>query len=286
MSKSCCRLAELAALLRLGAPRENQGQGGRILLVTENAAVARKAYLLLKEVFNLRAKIDSCHQRRLKRSVIYRLEIDSRGAGVSELAPERIVKQCCRQAYLRGAFLASGSVSDPKVTHHLEFNAMKRRDAAFLVRLLRGFNLEPKINRRRQGYAVYLKDSEQIIRCLGIMGAHAAVLEYESVLVYKEVRANVNRLVNCETANLNKTVNTGLRQTAKIRYLQERIGLEHLPASLREVAELRLAHPEASLRELGEMLEPRLGKSGINHRLRRLETLADKLAERQKEAGT
>jgi len=124
---------------------------------------------------------------------------------------------------------------------------------------------------------LYFKDSEQIIRALSLMGAHAAVLEYQNVLVYKEMRNRVNRLINCETANLSKAVETGLRQVEAISFLKDKLGLENLPRALREVAEMRLRYPEATLKELGEMLTPRVGKSGVNHRLRRLEALAKKL---------
>ncbi|MBC7325034.1 MAG: DNA-binding protein WhiA, partial [Moorella sp. (in: Bacteria)] len=144
---------------------------------------------------------------------------------------------------------------------------------ANLQAIMQDMELQPRISRRQRGYVVYLKDSEQIIRALSLMGAHSAVLKYEDALILKDMRNRVNRLVNCETANLSKTIDTGLRQAENIRYLVATLGWEGLPASLREIALLRLQHPEASLKELGEMLVPPVGKSGVNHRLRRLDNM-------------
>ena len=203
--------------------------------------------------------------------------LNDNGSFRDGMPEELLQKECCRRSYLRGIFLGGGSVNNPGGTYHLEVITGDERHAEAISSLLRQFGLSAKISSRKQWYVVYLKDSEQIVKCLNLMGAHTALLEYENTRIYKDMRNTVNRLVNCETANLNKTVNAAMRQSENIRAIARLIGIEKLPHSLREVAELRLNYPDASLKELGEMMDPPLGKSGVNHRLRKLDNLAEKL---------
>lgn len=146
-----------------------------------------------------------------------------------------------------------------------------------LSKLINGYGLNSKVIQRKSSFIVYIKEGEQIVDLLNIIGAHSSLLELENIRIMKEMRNNVNRLVNCETANLSKTVNAAVRQMESIKLIQKEIGLNRLPENLRDIAELRLNYPDESLKELGEMLNPKVGKSGVNHRLRRIEKIADEL---------
>ena len=146
-----------------------------------------------------------------------------------------------------------------------------------LCKLINSFGLNSKVIQRKNSFIIYIKEGEQIVDLLNIVGAHTSLLELENIRIMKEMRNNVNRLVNCETANLSKTVNAAVRQVESIKLIQSTIGLQRLPKNLKEVAELRLSYPDESLKELGEMLNPPVGKSGINHRLRKIEKIAEEI---------
>ena len=152
-----------------------------------------------------------------------------------------------------------------------------------LQELLASYDVDAKVVLRKRHYVVYIKEGSQIVELLGLMGAHISLMQLENVRIVKEMRNSVNRKVNCETANLNKTVSAAVRQAEDIRYIQEKIGLDKLPMDLEETARLRLEHTEASLKELGDMLSPKVGKSGVNHRLRKLSQIADDLREGKEE---
>lgn len=182
-----------------------------------------------------------------------------------------------KRAYIRGAFIGGGSISNPEKTYHLEFVTHSEEYAKDLSNLINTFSLNSKVIQRKNSFIVYIKEGEQIVDLLNVIGAHSSLLEIENIRIMKEMRNNVNRLVNCETANLSKTVNAAVRQVESIKLIQSQIGLQRLPDNLREIAELRLNYPDESLKELGEMLDPPVGKSGINHRLRKIEKIAEEL---------
>jgi DNA-binding protein WhiA len=182
-----------------------------------------------------------------------------------------------KRAYVRGAFLGGGSISNPERTYHLEFVTHSEEYALDLCKLINSFGLNSKVIQRKNSFIIYIKEGEQIVDLLNILGAHTSLLELENIRIMKEMRNNVNRLVNCETANLSKTVNAAVRQVESIKLIQNQIGLKRLPKNLREIAELRLNYPDESLKELGEMLDPPVGKSGVNHRLRKIEKIAEEL---------
>lgn len=295
--KACCQLAELAALIRMdGSMQISSDHQTALVISTENAAVARKVFRLGKGLFSLEAEIGVTRQKRLRKNNIYTIRILPQ-AGIEHATNQLgikvtpsgyhlineqalVAKRCCQRAYLRGAFLGGGSVNNPEQrTYHMEIITQDPYHKGLICQVIRKFGLLPKVSTRKKWYVIYLKDSQQIVDFLNVVGAHAALLKFEDVKVYKDMRNRVNRLVNCETANLNKTVEAGIRQVENIRRLQARIGLDNIPPNLREVAKLRLEYPDASLKELGEMLNPPVTKSGINHRLRRLERLAEKLEE-------
>lgn len=286
----CCATAEAAGLVRVGGKlRRTASQSVSLVFASENAAVTRKVYRLGKEL-GLRLQTAVVRNVRLRKNyryevrvpdqpglgdVVRRLGLDQRG-----IKKDLTRRSCCRRAYLRGAFLAHGSVADPQGAYHLEIALDEEILARDLAELMDRLGLDARVSARRQGWAVYIKEGAQIVDCLNLMGAHAALLNFEGVRVLKEMRNQVNRLVNCDTANLTKAVDAGVRQQNAVRIIDEAMGLEKLPDSLRELALLRLHHPDASLRELGEATNPPVSKSCVNHRMRRLETIAAKLSAR------
>jgi len=285
IEEDCCMLSELSAVIRTSAVvKYVSDNNANIKIVTENAAFARRVFSLIKKLFDICPEIVARKSKKLKKNTSYSLIITS-SMGTKKIL-EKIDysddnvsipdKVCCRKAYLRGAFLSAGSISDPEKAYHLEITNHKLKLAHKLNELMNTFNLSPKIVRRKGSYVSYLKEGENIVDFLNIIGAHSALLELENVRILKEMRNSVNRIVNCETANLEKTVNASLRQVENIKYIINNVGLDNLPDGLREVAEMRLKYNDANLKELGEMLNPPLGKSGVNHRLRKLEKIAEK----------
>lgn len=300
--KRCCQIAELAALIAMDGSIKETEQGNPALVMSNySGPVARKIYKLCKLLLKpLTIQVAVTKKPYLKKQNVYHVIIPyQRGLedAVSLLGleiadsgweaywhPLSFLEKCCQRAYLRGAFLGGGSVNDPEGNYHLEIITKDPVHSQIICGLMEGFDLKPRISRRKQYYVVYLKESEQIVDFLNIVGAHRALLDFENTRVVKDMRNQVNRLVNCETANLTKTVEAGVRQVEMIRLLEREMGLEKLSLPLREVARLRLEFPEASLKELGQMLDPAVGKSGVNHRLRKLEAMAEELGEGSKKA--
>jgi len=292
----CCHIAELAALMRMGGTMLIGGNNNLgITFTTENAAVARKVLTLMKRSFDLKTEVVISRSRRLKKANSYMLKVvpskvvtevlnvlgmmhgDSISAGRDAGLLRR---NCCRRAYLRGAFLGGGSVSKPEGEYHLELVTGNQDFAKTLIRLLKTFDLTGKHAERKQDHIVYLKGGDAITSFLRIIGANNALFAFENVRVVKDMRNQVNRLVNCETANLQKTVNAAVRQVDRIHLIDRKIGLGKLPDTLREAAELRLDHPDATLQELVQLAGGQIGKSGMNHRLRNLERIATGLEEK------
>ena len=290
----CCRIAQLAGLVRMdGTILIGSKNSLSLELVTENAAIARMAFKEFKSLFQIEAELTVQRRNRLKKNNVYQVRLPADGKVMEVLnvlgltkdglmynptVSERIVrKECCKHSYLRGVFLGSGSLSDPHNSYHLEIVTNSEEYSESLVKFMESLGLEPKISSRKQNLVVYFKESEQIVMFLGMIGAHNALLQLEDIRIQKEMRNNVNRMMNCEIANINKTVSAASRQIDNIELIAEKIGFEQLPYQLRTVAEARLAHPEVSLKELGELMEPPLGKSGINHRMRKINEIADDL---------
>jgi len=191
--------------------------------------------------------------------------------------PALVRRDCCAISYLRGAFLGGGFVADPHGDFHFELTAETEQLAEDLVALMARFGIEARVAKRRGTFAVYLKGAEPIVTFLALVGAHHALLRTEDVRIVKSMRNDVNRLVNAEIANQAKTAEAAIEQIAAIEYIEARCGLDALPPALRDFAELRVANPEVSLRELGELADPPLSKSAVYHRVRRIEELAEKL---------
>ena len=184
---------------------------------------------------------------------------------------------CCKRAFLRGAFLSVGSISNPEKGYHLEFVCSDTGQAAQLVEILLAYEIKARIVARKKYQIVYIKESEEISMLLNVIGAHVSLMKLENLRILKDMRNTINRKVNCETANINKTVSAAVKQIEDIIFIRDTIGLEQLPAGLCDIAKLRLERPEASLKELGEALNPIVGKSGVNHRLRKLSIMAEEL---------
>lgn len=295
-----CQIAELAAILGLcGSIIINSRNEYRVKVHTENKAVARKVFTLIKKTFNIESDI-SIRRNIQKQSVSYSVVvkqhqdalrvlqavklIDEHLDGFEEVRivnPIVVQQTCCKRAFIRGAFLAAGSMSDPKKAYHFEIVCAAEPMAEQIRELMSSFSMDAKIVQRKKSYVVYLKEGSQIVDILNIMEAHVSLMELENVRILKEMRNTVNRKVNCETANLNKTVSAAVKQLEDITYLRDTIGLEKLSEGLEEVASARLSHPDASLKELGALLSPPVGKSGVNHRLRKLGDLAEKVRKEQ-----
>ena len=184
---------------------------------------------------------------------------------------------------IREAFMQSGSISDPEKFYHLEIVFTENEDAVRIQKMIEGFGLGAKIAKRKGNYVVYLKEGSQIADMLRIMEAPLALMEFENIRILKEMRNSINRQVNCEAANLGKTISAAVKQVEDIKYICSTIGLEQLPEGLAQTAKMRLEHPEATLKELGELMDPPLGKSGVNHRLKNLSALADDLRSQKEE---
>lgn len=272
-----CNLAELSALVHMSGSFEKDGYGSCILkLHTENDGVARKCFTLLGKTFNISTDI-AIRRNTAKGSCSYYI----RAKGEELLAVENVIVQavCCKRAYIRGAFIASGSMSDPDKSYHFEIVCGTLEQAEYLRNMINSFEMDAKIVKRKKSYVVYLKEGSQIVDVLNIMEAHVALLELENVRIMKEMRNTVNRKVNCETANINKTVSASVRQMEDIIYIRDNIGFDKLPDGLKDVALTRLTYPDATLKELGGLLENPIGKSGVNHRLRKLSEIAERLRE-------
>lgn len=274
-----CQMAELAAFVGFCAIVKDSVQDGRTLtLITDNELVKSKFFSLLNRTYgtdsekSLSGEICKSFLEGL-RAIDEKGDIHLKGEPVSSI----LLKQsCCKRAYLRGAYLCAGSMSDPKRSYHLEIVCDSKPQADQIIEVISSFDLEAKTTKRKDKYVVYIKESSAIVDFLGICEAHVALMEMENDRIVKEVRNTVNRRVNCEAANISKTINASTRQIEDIEYLRDNYGFNRLPDNLREMALIRLEFPDATLPELGAQFDPPLGKSGVNHRLRRLSELADK----------
>lgn len=281
-----CQLAELAALVQFCGHIE---EDGALLVQSENPLVIRKCFTLLKKTFKIEAVSKSQMQTQNYRlfvtgedafKVLEALKIcDTAGHLMMRhlTDPVLIKNSCCKRAYLRGCYMAVGSMSDPYKSYHLELVCGLQAQAEQLLKILHDFSLDAKMIIRKKYHVVYMKEGENIADFLNITEAHKALMEFENTRIYKGMRNMVNRKVNCEAANITKTVNAATRQVEDIRLIREKMGLEGLPEPLRQMAYVRLENPQASLGELGKLLDPPVGKSGVNHRLRKLGELAKEL---------
>ena len=308
LSKECnsprhCCIAETAAIISMcGKVIFDEKDHVRIEIHTENVTVARKYFTLLKKTYNINTDISIRHSSSLNKSRSYILSVNDDETARKILMTCRLMKpfgvieedfsisdsliiqrECCKRAFIRGAFLASGSVSDPVKTYHFEIVCLSEAKAKQLQMIMETFNINARVIKRRKYFVVYVKDSSQVVDLLNIMGAYNALMDMENVRIVKDMCNNVNRKVNCETANINKTVSAAVKQIEDIRFIQMSSAFDELPESLQEMAELRVRYPEATLAELGQLLDTPVGKSGVNHRLKKISLFADELRERHQQ---
>ncbi len=256
-----CQIAELAALVSFlgtdaGSILQNEGNS----CGPEDDPAARKCFTLLEKTFNIVKHMDEEQGRKLNQALTSQFLLQ---------------KSCCRRAYLRGAFLAAGSVSDPNKSYHFEIVCRDRDQAKILTEVLGSFDIAAKEIVRKNHPVVYLKEGALIVEALNVMEAHVALMDYENSRILKDMRNSLNRRVNCETANIGKTVTAAVKQADDIKTAMGMPEYKSLPYGIRQIAEVRLKNPDASLKELGQMCDPPIGKSGVNHRLRKLSKMAE-----------
>lgn len=260
-----CQIAELAAIIAF--------DGAEI----ENHLLKEKYHLLVKELFSVKGTGQDVEEWRILELVKMWDRQQKQPQMGSTVNGILLQQMCCRRAFIRGAFLAGGSISDPNKSYHFEIVCRTLEQAEQLRDMINSFEMEAKIVERKKYQVVYLKEGAQIVDMLNIMEAHVALMNLENVRILKEMRNSVNRKVNCETANISKTVNAAVKQLEDIEYIRDNAGLDSLPDNLRAVALLRLENPDAPLKELGTLLDPPVGKSGVNHRFRKISEIAEGL---------
>ena len=292
-----CQLAEISAIVTcIGHVEVGNGGETVLYLQVDNAQVLRKFFTLLKKAFNIVTSILEGIPDVKAGGRIYRPVLDSEHGVESVLKAIRLIDQngnlrnpddgvsqivtrnsCCKRAFLRDAFLCIGSISDPNKGYHLEYVCSSPELAQQLAEMTLSFDIEARTVQRKKYYVLYIKEGSGIVDLLNIMEAPISLMNLENLRILKEMRNSINRKVNCEVANITKTVNAATKQVEDITYIRDHYGFSRLQEGLREMAEVRLEHPDATLLELGKFLDPPVGKSGVNHRLRKLSELADKL---------
>lgn len=296
--KKCDQLAEIAGFLRVSGSLRLSGRGKfTIVIATDNPAIARHYKRLIREYFQIDARLEVGGAEALKKGHTYMLTISPEDRSESILREtgillvregnnfisdgiyeELIRRKCCKRAYMRGMFMGTGTVSDPEKSYHLEFVCESRTLANDLKKMINSFvDLSVKVVQRRNRWVVYMKNSQYISDMLALMGAHAQMLAFENVRVQKSVFNQTTRIMNCDNANTDRTLDASEKQIRAILRLKNAGQLPMMTEKLRELAELRLNNPEASLTQLGEMMDPKLGKSGVNNRMKRILSMAEKV---------
>ncbi len=310
-----CKIAELLALvLATGEVELKEGQT-KLIMRPETIVVGNKICQLIDELFDKQIEsiqhskyieivgakmtdrllqtiklsdyVDFLEEDWLDEDELLEIEeneityVSSQGVSLQNCQfPKQVIqKDCCKKAFIRGMFLAAGSVNDPNKAYHFEIVVHNKEMAEAVRQVINSFALDAKIVKRKKYYVVYLKEGSMIVDMLNIMEAHVSLMDMENVRILKDMRNDINRRVNCETANIKKTVNAARRQIEDIEYIEKTKGLKYLSDSLRQLAELRLEEPDANLSELGQMLDPPASKSGVNHRLRKISSIANTLRE-------
>lgn len=299
-----CRIAELSAIISLCGHVKVTRMNRFILKIhTENVLVAIKSFTLIQKTFNINTEIIiKCNHGNTNK--IYNLIVMNHDVALKILQATKLISQdfeinedfsitnklviqktCCKRSFLRGMFLVAGSISNPKKEYHFEIVVSSLDRAEQLQEIINTFSLEAKIIKRKKNFVVYLKESSQIVDILNVMEAHVALMKLENVRIYKDMRNSINRQVNCETANIGKTVKAATKQIEDINFIIKNKRTSKLSEGLEEIAILRVTHPDATYKELGGMLDPPLGKSGVNHRLRKISRIADSLRNQKEEVS-
>lgn len=289
LEKKCCVRAELAGIISFCGTYKTVPDSPVLVVKTENAAVARRVFVLVKKLFGENVTINQT--KRKSRGSVYTIDfcgsllnkaltetrLNRSGIVKFSVDPFLVQDECCMRSYVRGAFLGGGSVNSPEKSYHLEFETHYFGLSNELTLLLSENNFGAKSILRKSNYVTYIKDSEMISDLLAAMGATDSMLELCNIKILKDMKNSVNRLVNCETANVVKTAGAAMHQTMCIQKIIDKMGFESLPDNLKELAKLRLENPEASLSELSSMLKTPLSRSGVNHRFKKIMEIANNL---------
>ncbi|KRL02924.1 DNA-binding protein WhiA [Liquorilactobacillus capillatus] len=286
--------AELMALIRMNGSLSIAQHHFILNIQTENPAIARRIYTLLKKFYEVESELLVRRKMKLKKNNLYivRLKKGSKlvlndldileGLHIKNSVPLNFLNDDAKvRSYLRGAFLATGSVNNPeKSRYHLEIYSLYEEQNDVICELINRYELNARKTERRSGYITYLKEAEKIADFLSLIGATNAMLKFEDIRIIRDMRNSVNRIVNCENANMNKVADAAKRQIENIHYIEKRVGISQLPPKLQNVANVRILNPEVSLKELGEIVPGGpISKSGVNHRLRKINEFAQKLRE-------
>jgi len=292
-----CQIAQIATVMNhCGSLRRNEEGKEELVISIERKSLYRKCFTLLRKTYNINSVSEIGDGPEDEKNGPYEIVISDKDDAVNILKGTGILgrdgvfkgfhrpidailikNSCCRSVFLGMTFLCIGSMSDPKKGYHLEMVCENREQAQQIIDVMATFELDAKIICRKKYFVVYIKEGSAIVDFIGICGARVSLMEFENLRILKEMGNSINRRVNCETANIAKTVAASTRQIEDIQLIQKLYGFEKLPDNLREIAEVRQEHPDASLQELGELLDPPVGKSGVNHRLRKLSELASEL---------
>jgi len=288
--------AELMALIRMNGSLTLQNHAFVLNIQTENPAISRRIYQLLKQFYELESELIVRKKMKLKKNNLYIVRVKTGnqevledlsifdGTQIAEKVPSDLLKNDAQvRSYLRGAFLAGGSVNNPETSrYHLEIYSLYEEHNQMIMEMMNRYGLNARITNRRSGYITYLKEGERIADFLSLIGATQSMLKFEDIRIMRDMRNSVNRLVNCENANMDKVANASSQQIENIRFIEATVGLDQLPPKLREVAEIRLTHKEVSLKELANLIPSGvISKSGINHRLKKITEFADDLRQHE-----
>ena len=291
----CCARSEVTAALLCGGGIAWRGRGRyAVTLTAGEASIVRRYFAAIKQFWGIVGQIRAVSGDALNGQKRYQLAVSEDDAskllaaldllddaalfGVRQVPVDETVRYaCCKKSFARAAFMMCGAVSHPEKGYHIEIAAPTEALASFIAEQIAAFDISVKITMRKSKAVVYIKRAEDISDFLTLLGAGGAMLAFENIRVKKEVSNRVNRQLNCDNSNINRAVNAAEAQIRDIRYIDSELGLDKLPAPLREMAITRANNPEMPLAELGEMMEPPLGKSGVNARLRKLSDIADKL---------
>ncbi|KRM03745.1 DNA-binding protein WhiA [Limosilactobacillus gastricus] len=284
--------AELMALIRMNGTLGIANHEMTLNIQTESPAIARRIYSLIRQLYQVECDISVRRKMKLKKNNTYVVRLNYHAQDIlgdlgiledfqiKERVPvELLADDLMIRSYLRGAFLAGGSVNNPETSrYHLEIYSLYEEHNEMIAEMINQYGLNARMTNRRSGYIVYLKEAEKIADFLQLIGATTSMLKFENIRIVRDMRNSVNRLVNCENANLDKIANASNKQIENIKYIDARVGLGNLPEKLRAIAETRLQHQEVSLKELGELVPGGpISKSGVNHRLRKINDYADQL---------
>ncbi|WP_172189110.1 DNA-binding protein WhiA [Lentilactobacillus kribbianus] len=284
--------AELMALIRMNGALGISDHHFVLNVQSENPAIARRMYSLLSKFYGITGELSVRKKMKLKKNNLYILRVNERvtellddlgifdGTQIVERVPDSLFDDDIQiRSYLRGAFLAGGSVNNPETSrYHLEIYSLYENHNHMIAEMMNRYGLKARTTQRRSGFITYLKEAEKIADFLQLIGATSSMLKFEDVRIVRDMRNSVNRLVNCENANMNKVANAASKQIQNIKLIDESVGLDQLPPKLQSIARVRLTHPEVSLKELGELVPGGpISKSGVNHRLRKINEYAAKL---------